>query len=55
MLSAKTKDDVKSRYVEIIRAELLIYHCNDLELAYKRIYGDINVDGLWYRVTRLKK
>lgn len=50
---SKTRDDVKSKYLTVIQKYLAEYKASvTTEHAYELVYGDINVDGLWYRVQR---
>ena len=44
------KDQLEAEYRKFITEELARFNCTDVELAYKKIVGNINVDGLWYRI-----
>ena len=44
------KDKLTEAYKKFITEELARFNCTDVELAYKKIVGNINVDGLWYRI-----
>eukprot|EP00703_Trepomonas_sp_PC1_P002002 JAP94604.1 Metallo-beta-lactamase superfamily protein [Trepomonas sp. PC1] len=55
ILTKKTKEEVKQAYMDVVQSELKQYNCDNVEKAYQMIYGDINFEGIWYRVTRLKK
>lgn len=51
--ASKSRDDVKSKYMGVIHKYMNEYDVKlSPEAVYTLIYGDINVDGLWYRVQR---
>ncbi|KWX13888.1 Metallo-beta-lactamase superfamily protein [Giardia duodenalis assemblage B] len=51
--ASKGRDDVKTKYMGIIQKYMAEYDVKiSHEEVYALIYGDINVDGLWYRVQR---
>lgn len=51
--ASKDRDDVKTKYMGIIQKYMAEYDVKiSPEEVYALIYGDINVDGLWYRVQR---
>ena len=43
---------MKTGYIDVITSELKEFGCGDVQKAYDMIFGDINVDGLWYRVEK---
>lgn len=46
------KEQLAMAYKKFITEELARFNCTDVELAYKKIVGNINVDGLWYRIQK---